>query len=189
MADLTYYIAVTLDGFIADTAGGTDPFVTDDDVLADLADTWPETFPAPHRDALGIDDVPSRHFDTVVMGRHTYEPALRAGLSSPYPHLEQYVVSTTLDAEVAPDVAVVGTDPVHLVRMLKEEDRRGVWLCGGGRLAATLVDEIDELVLKVNPVVIGDGRPLFAGGTAVRGFTRTHVRELRGGVTVLSLRR
>jgi dihydrofolate reductase len=39
-------------------------------------------------------------------------------------------------------------------------------LCGGARLAGALYDEIDELVLKVNPVVLGTGTPLFRGATS-----------------------
>jgi dihydrofolate reductase len=189
VADLTYFIAITLDGFIADPAGDTDVFGHDDDLFAALARDWPETFPAPFRDALGIADRASRRFDTVVMGRHTYAPALEAGLASPYPHLDQYVVSTTLAPDTSPDVNVVDTDPVALVRALKDDDRQGIWLCGGGQLAAAVADEIDELVLKVNPVAIGAGRPLFAGGMTTRAFRRTGVRELGGGVTMLSLRR
>lgn len=37
-------------------------------------------------------------------------------------------------------------------------------MCGGGALAASLINEIDRLARKINPVVLGDGIPLF--GTA-----------------------
>ncbi len=96
MADLTYYIAVTLDGFIADPNGGFGVFPGEGDHFAALAGSFPETFPGHYRERLGIADEPNRRFDTVVMGRRTDEPALAAGLTSPYPHLDQYVVSRTL---------------------------------------------------------------------------------------------
>jgi dihydrofolate reductase len=52
---------------------------------------------------------------------------------------------------------VVGHDVTDRVRALKAEQGKDVWLAGGGRLAASLVDETDELIPKVNPVVLGDG--------------------------------
>ncbi len=71
-----------------------------------------------------------------------------------------------------------------LVRNLKQEPGLGIWLCGGASLAGALYDEIDELVLKVNPVVIGTGIPLFR---AARGPTRLELidhQTFAGGVAV-----
>lgn len=189
MVDLTYYVAVTLDGYIAGPDGGTAFFPTDGDHLPALAAAYPETFPARYRDHLGIADAPNERFDTVVMGRRTYQPALDAGLTSPYPHLDQHVVSTSLGSVDDPAITVVDADPVGHVRALKRGDRRGIWLCGGGVLAAALVDEIDELILKVNPVVIGDGRPLIDRGFAAHPFVHLRTETYDSGVCVLHLRR
>jgi dihydrofolate reductase len=63
-----------------------------------------------------------------------------------------------------PEVEIVAGDPVEFVRRLRSEDGLGIWLCGGGRLAAQLRDEIDELIVKINPLVLGSGIPLFADG-------------------------
>lgn len=189
MADLTYYVAVTLDGFIAAPDGGTGFFSTDGDHLSALAATYPETFPVHYRGRLGIADAPNRSFDTVIMGRHTYQPALDAGLTSPYPHLDQYVVSTTLGSSGDPAVTVVATDLLDVVRTLKRDARRGIWLCGGGALAGALLDEIDGLVLKTSPVVIGAGRPLFVRSFSPQTFLRTHTEGFDSGVTVNHYRR
>ena len=45
----------------------------------------------------------------------------------------------------------------------KKEDDKKIWICGGGQLAGTLLDAglIDKLILKVNPLLIGEGIPLF----------------------------
>ncbi len=110
------------------------------------------------RAAHGLADAPNLRFDTVVMGLGAY-----AGLTSPYAHLRQYVVSSTLAQDVDPAVTVVRADPVGLVRGLKREEGQDTWLCGGGRLAGVLLPEIDELVIKSYPVVAGAGIPVFDG--------------------------
>jgi dihydrofolate reductase len=99
------------------------------------------------------------------MGRGTFEPAIAAGVTSPYAHLDQYVFSTSLDPAEHPDVRVVADDPVDVVRSLKRQPGKDIWLCGGSRLASTLSGEIDRLVLKLNPVLLRAGIPLIDGGT------------------------
>ena len=63
----------------------------------------------------------------------------------------------------------------------------GVWLCGGSTLAGALFDEIDRLVLKVNPILLGAGLPLFASQAC--GFEREDCRAFDSGVVLLSYRR
>lgn len=162
MRRLTYYIATSLDGFIAGPEGQYDFFGFEGDLAAAVLAEFPETLPGPARAPFGIADVPNKRFDTVVMGRGTYEPGLAAGMTSPYPQLRQVVFSRSLTG-TDPAVEIVAGDPVEVVRRLKAEDGLGIWLCGGGELAAQLRDEIDELILKINPVVLGAGIPLFAG--------------------------
>ncbi|MEV4352121.1 dihydrofolate reductase family protein [Actinoplanes sp. NPDC049596] len=189
MRELTYYVAVTVDGFIAAPDGDFGFFPVEGDHFAGLIEEFPETFPVHARAALGIADVPNKRFDSVVMGRHTYEPAAAAGLTSAYPHLDQHVFSRTMRSAPDPTVTVVDEDPVSYVRRLKERDGRGIWLCGGGELAGALLPEIDELILKVNPVVIGSGRPLFTRDFQVRAFTFMSARAYDSGVVVQRYRR
>ncbi|MGW7271788.1 dihydrofolate reductase family protein [Streptomyces sp. NPDC054864] len=84
------------------------------------------------------------------MGLGTYRPALDNGITSPYAHLRQYVASSTLEPDTDPAVTVVPSDPLALVCELKGEVGAvlDVWLCGGGRLAGTLMPEIDELSVQ-----------------------------------------
>ena len=177
MRELTYYIGMTIDGYIAGPGGETDLFPTPDDVMAFIGAEYPETLPTHVREALGI-DAPNRRFDTVVMGRATYQPALDAGIEHPYAHLDEYVVSSA-----GPE-----RDPVALVRRLKAMDGLGVWLCGGGRLAAALLGEIDELVVKQYPVVAGAGIPLFAGSYTPSAFTLVEARPFASGAVVHTYR-
>ena len=95
MRRLTYLIGVTVDGFIAGPGDEIDFFPTPEPYLAHLAAEYPETMPTHVRAALGIADAPNRRWDTVIMGRGTFEPALALGITSPYAHLRQLVVSST----------------------------------------------------------------------------------------------
>lgn len=162
MRKLIYLVGVSADGWIAAADGSADGFPQDPEVLGRIFAEYPETCPAHVRDVLGVPDAP-HHFDTVVMGYRTHAPALEAGLTSAYPHLRQYVVTHRNDLPLDPELTVVHADPVALVRDLKAEDGLNIWLCGGADLAGQLVDEIDELHLKVYPVVFGSGVPLVAG--------------------------
>ncbi|MFB9991406.1 dihydrofolate reductase family protein [Deinococcus oregonensis] len=182
MRKLVYYIASSLDGFIADEDGGFDAFPMSEAYLQQIVADLPETLPTHIRDALGIEASPIR-FDTVLMGRSTYEPALRAHVTSPYAPLRQYIFSRSLPASTDPVVSVVSGDPVLLVQRLKAENtNRDIWLCGGGDLATQLVSEIDEVLLKLNPVILGQGVPLFRGVSALRRFVHAGHETRDGGV-------
>ncbi|WP_354637381.1 dihydrofolate reductase family protein [Kitasatospora camelliae] len=196
MRTLTYYVATTLDGFIAGPDGG-DPsgpaggfFTVGPDYLDHVVAHYPETLPAPARAALGV-TAPGTRFDTVVEGRRSYQLGLDAGLTDAYPHLRHYVFSRSLTASPDAAVEVVATDPAAKVRELKAQEGKGIWLVGGAELAGALYPEIDELVLKVNPVTAGAGIPLFAGKVEAdpRTFTLTDHTMLPSGVAFLSYRR
>ncbi|NUT49451.1 MAG: dihydrofolate reductase [Saccharothrix sp.] len=177
MRTLTYFVATSLDGFIADQKGGVGDFLFEGDHMTALFEEYPDTLPAQAREAMGI-DAPNKTFDTVLMGRATYQ--VPGGLPSPYPHLRQHVISTRLTT-TPPDVEVVA-DPLPKVRELKAEEGLGIWLCGGGRLAATLLPEIDELILKIHPIVLGKGIPLFAGDSPPTRFAMASTRTFDTGV-------
>lgn len=187
MRRLTYYIAVTVDGRIAGPGDEFDFYPQPEDYTAWMLEEYPDTIPSHGRAHLGIADRPNRHFDTVVMGRRTYEPGLRAGVTSPYAHLRQYVVSTTQE-ELDPEVTVVRDDPVGLVRRLKAEaSPLDIYLAGGARLAGAVLPEIDRFVVKLYPVIAGDGHPMVDGAAFdPRELELTDVRTFAGGNVVLT---
>jgi len=187
MRDLTYFVAVSLDGRIASPQGAFDAFPVEGDHMAAIVTDWTDALPAPALTALGLTPRLDR-FDTVVMGYNTYAVGLPVGLTDPYPHLREFVFSRS--AREAPEgVTVTDEDPVTVVRRLKAESGSGIWLCGGGQLAAVLADEIDRLVLKVNPVVLGDGLPLFAGEYQPRNFVLERSTPYDSGVLISEYRR
>lgn len=190
MRKLIYYIAISTDGFIAENDGTFGSFPMQGEHMADLFADFPETFPAPARAALGLTG-PNKVFDAVIMGKATYDMGASVGLTSPYPQLDQYVVSTSLQKSLDPAVTLIREDPLAAVQQLKARDGRAIWLCGGSKLASTLYEEIDELIVKINPLLLGAGIPMFAGRvppTALRlierkvypnGYVRLHSALVR----------
>ncbi|MFE9770965.1 dihydrofolate reductase family protein [Streptomyces sp. NPDC005931] len=187
MRKLTYYIACSIDGFIGDPDGDASAMVSyvDEEFLEFLKSEYPEALPTRFRRALGIDDLPNRRFDTIVQGRASYDLALKEGVTSPYAHLREYVASRTLDESPDPNVEIVAEDLVGRVRALKAEDGPlGIYLCGGAAVAGELADEIDELIVKTYPIMMGSGMPMFASGSSVMPFALESLRTFGNGVVV-----
>ncbi len=190
MRSLTYHVAVSIDGYIAAADGSFEAFAQTGDHIDALIEDVPETLPGHVLSAIGI-DAANDTYDTVVMGWNTFAVGLPHGIDDPYPHLRQYVFSRTRPtSDVGGDVHLVADDPTELVRELKaESSTKGIWLCGGGALANALRDEIDRLVLKVNPVLLGTGIPLFEPGDATsQPFTLESTRSFDSGVYMASYR-
>ncbi len=128
MRDLTYLVAISLDGFIAQTDGSHGGFSTDAAYWQALFQEFPETVPTHLRKAMGITGE-HRHFDTVLMGRKTYEVGLKDGFTNPYAHLRQYVFSRSLATSPDAAVTLVREAAIAQVPSLKAEAGQGIWLC------------------------------------------------------------
>ncbi|MFD3748624.1 dihydrofolate reductase family protein [Nocardia sp. NPDC058633] len=184
MRKLVYYIGVSLDGYIAGPGGEVDFYPVGPEYAADLGTEFPEAIPTHLRPHIGMDvNTPNKNWDTVLMGRATYEPGLAAGAPSPFAHLKQYVFSRSLQQQ-HPDVEIVSGDAVEFVRELKGQDGADIWLCGGGSLAGQLIDEIDQLIVKSYPVIAGDGVSVFDGVFKPTRFTPVRRREFATGTQV-----
>ena len=171
MRKLTYHIAISVDAFIAPPSETFEAFVQEGDHAADYVASWAA-------------------YDTVIMGRRTYEYGSRLGVTNPYPAMRTYVCSATMVERPDPAVEVIAGDPVPAVRALKEADGRTIYLCGGGRLAAALFRAglIDEVILKINPVVLGDGVRLFGDVVPQAALALRDARIYPNGVAVLAYR-
>ncbi|GLY76070.1 dihydrofolate reductase family protein [Actinoallomurus iriomotensis] len=169
MRKLVYFIASTLDGFIAGP-DGSDPsgpggfWSPSEDYIQHLIGEYPETLPGPARAALGV-TAEGTHFDTVVEGRKSYEVGLAANVTNAYAHLKHLVFSRTLTESPDPGIQLVADDPVATVRELKRDGGKDIWLVGGGELAGALYGEIDRVIIKLSPLTIGSGIPLFGRTT------------------------
>ena len=188
MRELVYYVAVSLDGFIAGPDGQFDafPMGDQDEMFQWVAGRYPDTIPTDMAGILepmgiGQDEGP---FSTVLMGWNTCRVDGEDSMPSPYRHLEQIVFSRSRSA-AEENLCPTSEDPVAFVRELKEQDGGDIWLCGGGELAGAPVGEIDRLVLKRNPVLFGEGVPLFGRhGYAPRSFRLVEAHPVATGVVI-----
>ena len=185
MRKLVYYVACTVDRFIAREDGSFDCFPFEGEHFSDLIRNFPDTIPGHAREAMGVRETRNILFDTVLMGRKTYEVGLREGITSPYPHLRQYLFSKSMSASPHDNVTLVSDDPLSVVKGLKEEDGLDIWLCGGAELAGALLPEIDKLILKVNPVLIGSGIPLWSKPVTTRCLALTEMKSYNNGFVIM----
>lgn len=141
------HIAASADGFIAGP---------DDDL------EWLTSRPAP-KGFYGI-KVFMKSVDTMLLGRRTYEAGLRLGGKFDAKSRTIVFSGHPPPANVPPGVEFVGGAIGPFVKKLREQPGKNIWLMGGGDLIASFLDEgaIDEFVISVVPVFIGDGIPLIA---------------------------
>lgn len=145
MRKVTFGGANSLDNFIAREDGAVDWLMWSDEIASATADYW-------------------RTVDTVVMGRKTYEAALRhGGGSNPYPDMKTYVFSRTLAEGARDGFEFTSADAAEFVRKLKQSDGKDICVMGGGELARSLFEAnlIDEIGFNIHPVLLGQGIPLF----------------------------
>jgi dihydrofolate reductase len=175
MRKITYYVATSLDGYIAGANDDISGFVSGgsgvERYLADLAG-----------------------YDTVIMGRNTYEFGYKFGLKPgqpAYPHMTHYVFSNTLSFENPhPNVHVV---PPRLeeVDKIKGQNGTDIYLCGGGKFAGWLLDHdrIDILKLKLNPFIAGHGVRLFGDSKNLAQFELADTTRYDQGLQIMTYRR
>jgi len=181
MRELISYMFTSLDGFIADRAGGLDWAPIDDELMR-FANEYFATM------------------DGIVFGRNVYQ-----GFVEYWDHLDpkaaseqevdfagifrdmtRIVVSTSL-REVDPKAVLVADDVAGSIAALKEQPGRDLLLICGPELRTVLTRAglVDRHRVLVAPVVLGDGVPLFADVETPVPLKRTGTREFEGGVVML----
>jgi len=102
--------------------------------------------------------------DTKLLGRKTYEESIKLGAS--FKAKERTIVFSRQgpSGKLPPGVEFTKGPIAPLIGRLREQPGKDLWLMGGGELIASFLDEgaIDEFVVSVVPVFIGDGIPLIA---------------------------
>ena len=105
-----------------------------------------------------------RSIDTKLLGRKTYEESLRLGAKFDSGSRTIVFSRDEPPADAPRGVEFVSAEIGPFVSRLREQPGKDIWLMGGGDLIASFLDEqaIDEFVISVAPVFIGDGIPLIA---------------------------
>ena len=142
MRRVRFSVAMSLDGYLAGPNGEADWILMDPDI--DFG-------------AL------MKSFDTLVMGRKTYEATKQmSGGGGGMPGMQVYVISRPLKQEDCPDV-VVSNNAAGTVATLKVAKGKDIWLFGGGELFRSLLTLglVDSVEVAVIPVLLGDGLPVL----------------------------
>ena len=150
MGTFSYYLAISLDGFLARKDGSVDwldPFFAKLDSPYDY-EAYYETV------------------DALILGRKTFEACITLGKGEyPYPGKPAWVITRNSAYEVTQEGVQLMTGNLRTsISKIIDEYKGRVWLVGGGELAGQLIDEglIDEIVLTVAPVILGQGLPWAA---------------------------
>jgi dihydrofolate reductase len=140
-----YQVAMSLDGFIAGRNGEADWIMMDPEI--DFKEIYSQ-------------------FDTMLIGRRTFERMKGTGGSGSMPGMKVYVCSRTLRQEDYQAVTIVA-EPETIVTELRSRQGKDVWLFGGGSLFRSLAELrlVDTVEVAVIPVLLGEGVPLLPAPT------------------------
>ena len=168
MRKLIYYVACSIDGFIAHKDGSIDGFLPEGEHITDYLESL-------------------KSFDIVLMGRKTYEFGFQFGVTNPYPTMKQYVFSRTMKESPDRNVELVSENIIEFVKRLKNETGNDIYLCGGANLATTLFNakSIDRIIVKLNPFLMGAGIPLFSGAIEQTALELIDSKKYENGVVFL----
>lgn len=175
MRKLSIFIATSLDGYIAKP---NDDLSFLKAVEKEGEDYGYESFTAT--------------IDTLIIGRKTYDYVLREIGSSHYDNgnRDVYVITRTERPKVGRTRFYTG-DLIELVRRLKSETGKNIYCDGGAEIINELLknDLIDELIISVIPVLLGEGTRLFKDGRPEQKLQLLSVKGFDTGLTQLHYKR
>jgi dihydrofolate reductase len=163
--------AVSLDFYFAGPGEAIDWLRWSDDSAAASAASW-------------------KGVDTMLMGRRTYDFAMRNGGSLRVgPNIRTCVFSRTL-AQVSEGAELVREDAAEFVRRLKAEKGGDILVMGGGELGSALIEAglVDEIGLNVHPLLLGGGTPAFRPMARRAELELVEARAMAKGCVLLRYR-
>ena len=175
MRKLTFGGANSLDNYFARQNDAVDWLMWTDEVGEIMTEYW-------------------KNIDTILMGRRTYEVALKQSKGkrkrNPFSGMKSYVFSRTLPQDKNGSVEIISEDAAVFVRNLKNQEGKDICLMGGGNFAKTLFEAklIDEIGFNVHPVLLGSGIPLFYEMKEQINLDLIKCQPLKNGCVVLSYR-
>jgi len=165
MRRIRYQVASSLDGYIAGPEGDYDWIVSD---------------PAIDFKALFA------QFDTLLMGRRTYE-GLGSGGSGMFSGMQIYVFSRTMGPKAPKGVTLVRDNAAQVLDELKARPGKDIWLFGGGELFRSLLDlgYVDSVEPAVIPILLGGGVPMLPSPAIRKRLSLTGHRIYPSGIALL----
>jgi len=172
MKKIIYYVASSLDGYIAGKDDDISQFI--------LQGKGVEKY---HKDL--------QVFQTVIMGRKTYEFGYQYGLQPgqpAYPNMEHYIFSNNMKLENCSEQVHILPLSMNKINEIKQTSSTDIYLCGGGEFASWLLenDLIDMLIIKLNPVILGEGTRLFGSSKINKSWTLTEKESFDDGMLILT---
>lgn len=169
MPAVLYYVAASLDGYIATQDGGVE---------------WLSPFEGTGED-YGFTQFYAS-IDALLLGSRTYEQSLTFG-TWPYPGKPCWVFSQRPLPVSRPEVTLTTHSPHQVVAALAAQQYRRVWLVGGATLAASCRAEgvITEYIISIVPIILGGGLPLFSAPGPPENLALAETRSYSNGVVQL----
>ena len=172
MKKIIYYVASSLDGYIAGKNDDISQFILQGEGVeryqSDLA-----------------------NFGTVIMGRKTYEFGFQYGLvpgQPAYSNMEHHIFSNSLKIEKLSEAVKIEKLSIDRVTEIRQRAKTDIYLCGGGEFAGWLLDNglIAQLKLKLNPIVLGSGTKLFGPSITSENWELTDKESFSDGLQILT---
>lgn len=172
MPKIVYYVAASLDGFISGPNNDNSRFAAGGDGVEKY-----------------LDDI--KEFQTVIMGRNTYEYGYAYGLKPgqpAYPHMQHHIFSGTLKFNTQHEQVHVEAPRIERVKEIRDTSPTDVYLCGGGDFAGWLLDHglIDVLKLKINPIILGSGIRIFGNSKTQVNFELIESQRFKNGMHIIT---
>lgn len=175
MRKLSLFIATSLDGYIAKP----------DDDLSFLKPVEKEG--EDYGYAAFMDTI-----DTIILGRKTYDYVVREIGASHYDNGERkvYVITRTARPDTGNTTFYTG-DPAGLVHRLKSENGKNIFCDGGAEIIHELLkhDLIDEFIISIVPVLVGNGTRLFKDGRPEQSLELVKVEAFDTGLVQMVYRK
>ncbi len=154
---------------------------------------WQISFPTDEWMDTKLGDIMKSPFE-LLLGKKTFDifasywPTAKTDLevANPFNTTKKYVVShTSFDPSWQNSVCITG-DVATQLQKLKEEDGPDLWVWGSGNLIQTLLKEhlVDQMILWIYPITLGNGKRLFAEGTQAQNFKIVESYVSKTGVVI-----